>query len=160
MKKASEIISEGLMPRKGTDPFFLTGELERIWSSIGAPFKDDFRILQLSDRTLIIGGSNSLYLYHLKQLRKDLIRAFNKELGQELIEKIKLKITGKTKDAENPDPYADGFLEFRKTFSIPEHVEKEICGIVSDNPDEQLKKRIKSYLRNAYIYERFRHEDR
>ncbi|MDD5090255.1 MAG: DciA family protein [Candidatus Wallbacteria bacterium] len=159
MKPVEEIFSIMLASNPGLDAVLSCHRADEIWAKIGGPMKNDLHVEGLRNGVLSMTGHNHLYLYHLKQMKTDLINSFNRELGRDEVKDIRFRLSCPARQEKTESSAPDRWKEFFASYRVQEKVLREIDAAVSGIEDEELRKRIFSYLTRAHIYERFRNAE-
>ncbi|MDD2715145.1 MAG: DUF721 domain-containing protein [Candidatus Wallbacteria bacterium] len=155
MQNISEMLAKTFKENRRLEGFFLAARITAVWQTIGATFQNDFRIVNFSEGVITLAGENNLYLYHLKQMKKNLIEAFNRELGAETVTDIHFKIC-RLNDSQAEQ--RDSWLEYQAGHPLTGEILDEINALLSDIESNELRKNFKSYLGNAWLYERYLNE--
>jgi len=136
----------------------LKNELEKCWLKLGSVFKDEVEILNFKDGVLFLGSSNNVLLFHLKQLSKELLEGFNRELGKNIVTSIQtrmVKLPEKTTPISRSEQDQKKWEKFRDEFVLNDDILRKIDNMLSDIDDEKLKEKMRSFYKNTYILEKY-----
>lgn len=135
---------------------FIFEEIKEVWRKIGSMFKSSVWVLCVDKNILYLASDNNIYLYHLKQLKKDVIVGFNNNLKFIKIKDVRFKFMKRGMNLHRKS-ISKTFERFNyiKNGEIPGYIEKKINSIVSDIENKEISKKLANIFRKAYLYEEF-----
>jgi len=158
MELISDIVKKIVKNNKGYSGIEFDQKLHDCWQKLGPMFKDEVDILSFKNGILTFGGNNNVLLFHLNQLKKELIEGFNREMKTNVIKDIRTRIVKLPDKKQKSSPYekeADAWREYRSDFVFPKKILAKIDNILADIENKDLQNKMRSFYKNTYILESY-----